>query len=89
MTSAAKKLDDEMSPAAKEVLDKAMALPAESRRRLGEQLLESCTDDSQEEIEREWRDEIMRRIEEVRRGEAKMETLEEVRAHLRAARNRS
>jgi len=77
-----------VTSAAKKILEDALSLPEEDRRRLGEALLDSIPRESSEEVEGAWRDEVVRRIEEVRQGEAKPEAWSEVKKHIRDALDR-
>ena len=77
-----------MTSTAKKILDDALSLPEDDRRRLGEALLDSVPRESSEEIEGAWRDEVARRIEEVRRGDVKPEPWSEVKKHIREALDR-
>lgn len=74
-----------MSSAARKVLDDAMGLPAEQRRIVAEALLQSVSESSEHEIHPAWRDEILRRIAQVQRGEVRPEPWSEVRAKMRQA----
>lgn len=74
-----------MSSSARKILDDAMGLPAEQRRIMAEALLHSVSEESEHEIHPAWRDEVMRRIEQVQRGEVRPEPWSEVRAKLRQA----
>jgi putative addiction module component (TIGR02574 family) len=65
-----------------ELSRKARALPPEERIRLAEELL-SSVQDSDEEIEASWAEEIERRLEEVENGTAKLIPAEEVFAEIR------
>lgn len=65
-----------------ELSRKARALPPEERLRLAEELL-SSVQDSDEEIEAAWAEEIERRLEEVENGTAKLIPAEEVFAEIR------
>jgi len=65
-----------------ELSRKARALPPEERIRLAEELL-SSVQDSDEEIEAAWAEEIVRRLEEVENGTAKLIPAEEVFAEIR------
>jgi putative addiction module component (TIGR02574 family) len=65
-----------------ELSRKARALPPEERIRLAEELL-SSVQDSDEEIEAAWAEEIERRLEEVENGTAKLIPAEEVFAEIR------
>ena len=77
-----------MIPAAQIVLEHALALPEEDRRRVAEALLDSVPHESGEEIESAWRDEVLRRVDEVRRGEVEPESWTEVKRHIRDALDR-
>ena len=74
-----------MGSEAKKILQDAMTLSEEDRRRLGEALLDSVPRDSDEEIAAAWRGEVLNRIDEVRRGEAVTESYSELKAHLKDA----
>lgn len=74
-----------MSSTARRVLDEAMSLPAEQRRIVAEALLHSVSEESEHEIHPAWRDEILRRIAQVQRGEVRPEPWSEVRAKMRQA----
>lgn len=74
-----------MGSEAKKILEDAMTLSEEDRRRLGEALLDSVPRDSDEEIAAAWRSEVLNRIDEVRHGEAVTESYSEVKAHLKDA----
>lgn len=65
-----------------ELSRKARALPPEERIRLAEELL-SSVQDSDEEIEASWEEEIKRRLDEVESGTAKLIPAEEVFAEIR------
>ena len=69
---------------AKQLLEEALKLSPKKRALLGAELLRSVHDDSPEEVEAAWRDEIMCRIDDVERGEAKTEDWGEVYSRLRA-----
>jgi putative addiction module component (TIGR02574 family) len=71
-----------MSGLIDELSRKARALPREERIRLAEELL-SSVQDSDEEIEGAWAQEIERRLEEVESGTAKLIPAEEVFAEIR------
>jgi putative addiction module component (TIGR02574 family) len=58
------------SSAAK-VVSEALSLPAKSRARLAERLLESLDDPKQKEIDRLWAEEVEDRIDAYERGELK------------------
>lgn len=74
-----------MSSAARKVLDDAMSLPADQRRIVAEALLQSVSESSEHEVHPAWRDEILRRIAQVQRGEVRPEPWSEVRAKMRQA----
>ena len=71
-----------MSSLIDELSRKARALPPEERIRLAEELL-SSVQDSDEEIEAAWAQEIERRLAEVESGTAKLIPAEEVFAEIR------
>ena len=71
-----------MSSLIDELSRKAWSLPPEERIRLAEELL-SSVQDSDEEIEAAWADEIKRRLDEVESGTAKLIPAEEVFAEIR------
>ena len=71
-----------MSSLIDELSRKARSLPPEERIRLAEELL-SSVQDSDEEIEAAWADEIKRRLDEVESGTAKLIPAEEVFAEIR------
>lgn len=74
-----------MTSSARRVLEEALALPEEDRRRVAEALLDSVPGESDQEIESAWRDEVLRRIGEVQRGEVEPEPWSEVKQRLRDA----
>ena len=65
-----------------ELSRKARALPPEERVRLAEELL-SSVQDSDNEVDAAWEEEIKRRIEEIESGTAKLIPAEEVFAEVR------
>jgi putative addiction module component (TIGR02574 family) len=71
-----------MSSLIDELSRKARSLPPEERIRLAEELL-SSVQDSDEEIESAWEDEIKRRLDEAESGTAKLIPAEEVFAEIR------
>ncbi len=77
-----------MGSEAKKVLDEGLALPDDERRRVAEALLDSLRDAEKNEIDPMWRDEVLRRAEDVRNGTVATLPLSEVRRKLREARNR-
>lgn len=68
-----------MIDVARTILDQALSLPDEERLRLAEALLDSLPVDTHAQIDRPWREEILRRMAEVRRGEVELESWEDVR----------
>jgi len=56
---------------AAKVVSEALSLPAKSRARLAERLLESLDDPKQKEIDRLWAEEVEDRIDTYERGELK------------------
>ena len=77
-----------MTDAAKKLMEEALALPAEDRKRLGTALLDSVTDgglgdDDDVELSEEWNQEIARRIERLRSGESKTVPWSEVEARIK------
>ena len=58
-----------VTAAAKKILEDALALPDDERRRIAELLLDSISTDSTEEIEAAWVTEAVRRADELERGE--------------------
>lgn len=72
-----------VTSSARKVLEEALALPEEDRRRVAEVLIDSTPRESEQEIESAWRDEVMHRIEEVRRGEVALESWSEVKQRIR------
>lgn len=74
-----------MTASARKVLEQALALSEEDRRRVAEALLDSVPEESEQEIELAWRDEVLRRIGEVERGEVEPEPWSEVKQRIRAA----
>jgi len=72
-----------MSILLSELSQRARALPAEERAQLAEDLLASLQEDTAPEIEAAWDKEILRRLDEVERGVAKLISAEEVFAEAR------
>ncbi len=60
-----------MTPAAKKVLDEALALPNDERRQVAEVLLDALPIETADEIEVVWLDEARQRAGRVERGEVK------------------
>ena len=58
-----------MTAAAEKILEDALSLPDDERRRIAELLLDSVSTDSTEEIEAAWVVEAVRRAEQLERGE--------------------
>lgn len=54
---------------AKKILDEALALPEDDRRRVAERLLDTIPRETAEEIERAWNEEAVRRAAALERGE--------------------
>jgi putative addiction module component (TIGR02574 family) len=72
-----------MSPRAAKVLEEALQLPKEERRRVASALQESLQDDEAEDLSPEWKDEIVRRVAAFERGELESVDGEEVFARIR------
>jgi len=70
------------------VVDDALALPARSRARLAERLLESLDDPKQKEIDRLWAEEAEDRIEAYEKGDLKAIPGKEVFRRLRPRKKR-
>lgn len=68
-----------MTDVARTILDQALLLADEERLRLAEALFDSLPVDAQEQIDKAWREEVLRRMGEVRRGEVELESWEDVR----------
>lgn len=73
-----------MTDAAEKILQDALALPDEERRRVAELLLDSVATDTTEEIEAAWVSEAVRRAGELERGEVEALDAETVLTELRA-----
>lgn len=73
-----------MTSTAKKILDEALSLPEEDRRRLGEAILDSVPRGAPEDTQRAWVDEARRRAEKIERGEAELLDLDEALTDLRA-----
>ena len=56
---------------AKKILEEALALPEDDRRRVAERLLDTIPRETAEEIERAWNEEAVRRAGALERGEAR------------------
>ncbi len=68
-----------MTAEAKKIFEQALALPEQERVALIDALADSIVGDEQAEVDEAWRVEILRRVEQVRRGEVVLESLEDVR----------
>jgi len=68
---------------AKKILDEALTLPEDERRRLAERLLDSVPRESAEEVDRAWDDEVLRRVRAAERGETEARDWDEANAELR------
>lgn len=81
-----------MTDTARELLDRVLALPVEERAEVAARVLESLDEghDDPVAVERAWREEIGRRVREIREGKVKAIPADEVLAHAREtlARNR-
>ena len=73
-----------MTAEAKKILEDALLLPDDERRRIAELLLDSISTDSAEEIEAAWVAEAVRRAEQLERGEVAALDGESVLADLKA-----
>ena len=78
-----------MTAAAKKILEDALALPDDERRRIAELLLDSISTDSTEEIEAAWVAEAVRRADELERAEVEAldgeSVLEDLKAKFQSA----
>lgn len=72
-----------MTSSAKKILDEALSLPEEDRRRLGEAILDSVPRGAPEETEQAWVDEARRRAEAIERGDGELLDLDEALTQLR------
>lgn len=70
---------------ARKLVQDALALSSEERVQVAEELLDSVDEGAHVEIDEAWRAEILRRVQQVRRGEVEPMSWESVRAHGRAA----
>ncbi len=81
---------ESMTAAATKILEGALALPGEDRRRIAELLLDSVSTDTPEEIEAAWVAEAVRRADELERGDAEAldgrSVLEDLKAKFQSAR---
>jgi putative addiction module component (TIGR02574 family) len=73
-----------VTDAAKRILEQIDALPEEDQRWLANVLVDRVPRESEEEIDAAWRTELVRRLEQVDRGEAKIIPAEEVERRLAA-----
>ena len=73
-----------MTSTAKKILDEALSLPEDDRRRLGERLLDSVPRESAEDVERAWDQEVLRRVKAAENGETEALDWDEAAAELRA-----
>ncbi len=73
-----------MTSTAKKILDEALSLPEDDRRRLGEAILDSVPRGAPEDTQQAWVDEARRRAEKVERGEGELLDLDEALTDLRA-----
>ena len=72
-----------MNALVEELSVRARALPPEDRARLAEELLASLQDDPESEADAAWDLEILRRVEQVKIGTAKLVAAEDVHAEAR------
>jgi putative addiction module component (TIGR02574 family) len=70
---------------ARKIFEEAMCLPEPDRRSLAQALLDSVREVG-DEIDGAWREEVVRRIDQVRNGEVTLEPWSEVRRQMREAR---
>ena len=59
----------DVTSSAKKILAEAMSLPEDERRHVAEQLLDSVSHETADEIERAWNDEAVRRATKLESGE--------------------
>ena len=78
-----------MTAGAKKILEDALALPDDDRRRIAELLLDSVSTDGADDIEAAWVAEAVRRANELERGETEAldgeSTLRDLRAKFQSA----
>jgi putative addiction module component (TIGR02574 family) len=75
----------QLTPQVSEVLERALALPAEDRGLIIDRLIESLDNEPAEEgVEQAWSEEIKRRVEEIQSGRVEMIPGEEVHRRLLA-----
>lgn len=73
-----------MTSTAKKILDEALTLPEDDRRRVAERLLDSVPRDSAEDVEEAWDQEVLRRVAAAERGETEARDGDEASDELRA-----
>ncbi len=66
-----------MTSTAKKILDEALALPDNERRLVAEALMDSVA--HLDGVDAAWREEVLRRVEEVERGDVALESWDDVR----------
>ena len=71
-----------MTSTAEKLYESALALPEEDREALALRILDTLPRMASSEVSAAWRDEVVRRVGQVRRGEVETESLAEVEAHL-------
>jgi len=69
---------------AKNILDEALSLPEDDRRRLGEAILDSVPRGVPEDMQQAWVDEARRRAERVEGGQGELVDLDEALSDLRS-----
>jgi len=67
---------------AEKLYEDALALPEEDREALALRILATVPRTSSEGVAAAWRDEVIRRVEQIRRGEVETESWDQVRAQL-------
>lgn len=78
-----------MSPEIDDLFQKALALPPEARAELANTLLDSLDQTVDEEVDAAWRQEIVRRMDEITSGKVKTIPWQEVRQRAREMLSRS
>jgi len=73
-----------MSPELSKLLDEASMLPRDEQEILANSLLAELSENTPEEVQAAWDEEIRRRVDAIRSGKAKMIPLEEVRRRMAA-----
>ena len=71
-----------MTDPAEKLYEDALALPEEDREALALRILATVPRTSNKEAAAAWREEVVRRVEQVRRGEVETESWDEVQAQL-------